>query len=111
MFVVIYEFEIKPGLQDVFVTHWAATTQGIYEHRGSLGSRLHQVDAQHFIGYAQWPDEETFRRAQQQPLPPHFEQHRQAMRNTLNLDKTRQIYSMPVITDKLQAVPYAVTSN
>lgn len=38
-------------------------TESIYRMRGSLGSRLHQSGDGTWMAYAQWPDEETWRKA------------------------------------------------
>ncbi|MFS8064243.1 MAG: putative quinol monooxygenase [Luteimonas sp.] len=55
MFVVLYRWRIKPGMEDRFVTAWAGATRSLLA-RGSLGSRLHAGDDGCWYGYAQWPD-------------------------------------------------------
>ncbi|NLS11635.1 antibiotic biosynthesis monooxygenase [Vibrio sp. SM6] len=56
MFVVVYEFEVTPGSEDLFRQAWLDVTKAIYRYCGSYGSRLHRSDEpQRFIGYAQWP--------------------------------------------------------
>jgi heme-degrading monooxygenase HmoA len=63
MFSIIYEFRVKTGQQQVFEKSWVDLTQLIYNHSGSLGSRLHKLDACTYIAYAQWPDKETWKNA------------------------------------------------
>jgi hypothetical protein len=59
-FVVIYSFKIIPGKENDFIVDWLELTKLIYEHAGSYGSRLHKVDQNFFMAYAQWPDKETW---------------------------------------------------
>lgn len=39
-------------------------TESIYRTRGSLGSRLHRAEDGTWLGYAQWPTEEAWRKSQ-----------------------------------------------
>ena len=55
MFVVLYRWRIKPGMEDRFATAWAEATRSLLA-RGSLGSRLHAGNDGCWYGYAQWPD-------------------------------------------------------
>ena len=43
MFCVIYKFTVKPDHEDQFRQHWLAVTKHLYQHAGSLGSRLHRA--------------------------------------------------------------------
>lgn len=65
MFIVIYRWRLKEGLESVFRQGWCEMTESIYRTRGSLGSRLHQAEDGTWVAYAQWPDEETWRRARE----------------------------------------------
>jgi len=56
MFIVLYKWRIKPGLERQFTENWSALTQYFLESCGSLGSRLHVGDDGLYYGYAQWPD-------------------------------------------------------
>ncbi len=40
-------------------------TESIYQTRGSLGSRLHRAEDGTWLGYAQWPSEEKWRKSQE----------------------------------------------
>ncbi len=62
MYVAIYEFEVKPGCAQDFERSWAAVTDAICEHRGSLGSRLHRsADRPNvYVAYAQWPSADVY---------------------------------------------------
>lgn len=55
MFIALYEFKIKPGHDQKFQDAWHLGTEGIYQSRGSFGSRLHKSEDGTYIAYAQWP--------------------------------------------------------
>ncbi|WP_409126676.1 hypothetical protein [Vibrio parahaemolyticus] len=44
MFIAIYEFEIKDGMEASFREAWLEVTKVIYQKCGSFGSRLHTSD-------------------------------------------------------------------
>lgn len=101
MFIVMFEFVVKDGFEEQFISSWSKTTQGIYLFKGSLGSRLHRDNNGAFIAYAQWPDEETYRKAYDIEMSEEYEQHRKNMRDSLNLESTRTLYEMEVEVDYL----------
>ena len=101
MFIVMFEFVVKSGYEEQFLSAWPKTTQGIYLFKGSLGSRLHRNKNGAFIAYAQWPDEETYRRASDIEMSSEYEAQRQLMRESLNLSSTRVLYEMDVEIDYL----------
>jgi quinol monooxygenase YgiN len=55
MFAVIYRFNVRPGHNASFEMAWHELTESIFEHSGSLGSRLHKESESTYIAYAQWP--------------------------------------------------------
>ena len=57
---IIYTFKVVEGKENKFISCWTELTKLIYEFEGSYGSRLHKVNDSLFIGYAQWPDKETY---------------------------------------------------
>lgn len=61
MFTVIYRFEIKEGTEEQFRAGWRALTVSLYEECGSLGARLHRLDATTFLAYALWPNEDVWK--------------------------------------------------
>jgi heme-degrading monooxygenase HmoA len=67
MFVAAYWWEVHPGKEDQFRAAWRRGTELIRAKYGSLGSRLHREVRSdgniRFIGVAEWPDRETWRRA------------------------------------------------
>lgn len=65
-FCVLYRFRVRPGFEDRFQQGWRRLTETIRDQRGGLGSRLHRADDGWWIAYAQWPDRDTWQRAQQQ---------------------------------------------
>ncbi|MEN3334618.1 MAG: hypothetical protein V7641_3983 [Blastocatellia bacterium] len=56
MFVVIYRWKIKQGMEEQFRAAWSKATQAIVLRYGALGSRLHQADDGSWLAYAQWPN-------------------------------------------------------
>ena len=108
MFVVMFEFVVKTGYEEQFLSAWPKTTQGIFLFKGSLGSRLHRHKNDTFIAYAQWPDEETYRQAAKIEMSAAYEQQRQLMRESLNLESTKTLYEMEVEIDYLHRRVYDV---
>ncbi len=78
-FTVIYSFKVIEGRAYDFINSWAALTRLIYEFEGSYGSRLHKVNDNLFIAYAQWPDKETYDKSGNN-LPEPANMHRQHIR-------------------------------
>lgn len=56
MFTVTYRFTIHPQQNEAFEESWKEVTKLIYQHCGSLGSRLYKASEDSYIGIAQWPD-------------------------------------------------------
>lgn len=108
MFIVMFEFVVRPGCEAHFLRVWPETTQGIYLFKGSLGSRLHRDKSGAFIAYAQWPDEATYRKAASITMSDKYESSRRLMHESLNLEATRTLYEMHIETDYLQRRPFAV---
>lgn len=54
---------VKPGREARFREAWRRGTRAITRLYGSFGSRLHRASDGRFIGYAEWPDEATWRAA------------------------------------------------
>ena len=65
MFVAIYCWRIKPGMEDQFREGWRRVTEAFYHHHGSLGSRLHRNFDGTWFAYAQWPDRKHWERARE----------------------------------------------
>ncbi len=63
MYVAVYAWRVKPGHEARFREAWRRGTARITEIYGSFGSRLHRAEDGRFIGYAEWPDEATWKTA------------------------------------------------
>jgi heme-degrading monooxygenase HmoA len=63
MFVAVYWWRIHPGKEEQFREAWRRGTEQITQIYGSFGSRLHRDNDGRFVGYAEWPDEATWRAA------------------------------------------------
>ena len=63
MFVAVYWWRVHPGKEAQFREAWRRGTEQITRIYGSYGSRLHRDLDGRFVGYAEWPDEATWRAA------------------------------------------------
>lgn len=63
MYVAVYAWRVKPDHEDRFREAWRRGAEAITRIYGSFGSRLHRAEDGRFIGYAEWPDEATWRAA------------------------------------------------
>lgn len=63
MFVAVYAWRVKPGKEAQFREAWRRGTAAITRIYGGLGSRLHQNVDGRFVGVAEWPDRETWKKA------------------------------------------------
>jgi heme-degrading monooxygenase HmoA len=61
----MYRWRLKEGREAIFRQGWREMTESIYKLRGSLGSRLHQAADGTWVAYAQWPDEQIWRKARE----------------------------------------------
>ncbi len=68
MFVAVYWWRVHPGKEEQFRQAWRRGTDLIRQLYGSYGSRLHRDADGRFVGYAEWPDEATWRRAFDQKM-------------------------------------------
>lgn len=101
MFIAIYDFKIKEGMEEQFRTSWLKTTEGIYKEFGSIGSRLHATEKGNvFIGYAQWPSKEQWEK-DNGDLSEEYALARQSMRDCIEASST--LYELEVTDDYLQS--------
>lgn len=68
MFVAVYWWRVHPGKEAQFRAAWRRGTDLIRARYGSYGSRLHRAADGRFVGYAEWPDEATWRAAFDQKM-------------------------------------------
>ncbi|GGE89659.1 hypothetical protein SAMN05443634_10478 [Chishuiella changwenlii] len=59
-FTIIYSFKIFDNKDIEFIQCWKELTELIYKFEGSYGSKLHKVNDNLFIAYAQWPNKDVF---------------------------------------------------
>ncbi len=110
MFAVILEFDVIEGMEEQFKVAWAETTELIYQHFASLGSRLHHSENGTFIAYAQWPSLDVYENDHYWPVDTN--QARDRMRSTLKTGKPTVLHKLILDTDLLKATTYtAVNSN
>ena len=63
MFIAVYWWRVHPGKEEQFRKAWRRGTELISKIYGSYGSRLHLDRDGRFVGYAERPDEATWRAA------------------------------------------------
>ena len=68
VFVAVYWWRVHPGKEEQFRQAWHRGTEHITRIYGSYGSRLHRDRDGRFVGYAEWPDEATWRAAFEQKM-------------------------------------------
>jgi heme-degrading monooxygenase HmoA len=103
MYSVLYEFKVKPEMEEQFVKSWSALTKLIYKHEGSLGSRLHKKSDLEYIAYALWPNKAKFN-AIHNNLPDTAIAYRDTMRASCNT--VGIMYQCEVIEDLLHKSVY-----
>lgn len=102
MFTVIYSFHVLEGKEPVFEKAWHELTEMLYQYEGSMGSRLHIETAQRYIGYAQWPDRETWKNAGSK-LPESASDIRQILRESCAYVTT--LFELELKDDLLRTQP------
>lgn len=102
MFIVIYKFEVIPGLEMVFEKEWEELTRAFIDHANGLGSRLHNNDKGTYIAYAQWPDETSWSKAGT-ALPEMTQKLSNQMRSRCS--KFEVLYTLDEIKNLLQVKP------
>jgi heme-degrading monooxygenase HmoA len=103
MHIVIYSFHVKEGKHLQFEQAWKKLTELIYQYEGSLGSRLHQKDQEHYIAYAQWPSKQIFENAGSK-LHPETDEVRKAMRESCIDIQT--LHELALVDDLLANTTY-----
>lgn len=99
MYAVIYEFKVKPGKDEEFISAWEAMTELIYKNDGSLGSRLHKDQDHVYIAYAKWPSQYVFEHPGNH-MPEIAHEIRSEMHDCCNEINT--LYTMEVISDLIE---------
>ena len=101
MIAVILKFKVKPNHTKIFIDNWKQLTEFIYEHKNSLGSRLHKESNSVFIAYAQWPDRDTLNNPDSR-LPREALKARQRMRNAC--ESVEKLFELELTEDLLRHI-------
>ena len=104
MFTVIYSFKVKGNQSEVFEKAWKELTLLIYEFEGSMGSRLHKSAENNYIGYAQWPDKNTWENSGNH-LPEIATEIRKTMKSACT--SIEVLHELEVVDDLLEKVSYS----
>ncbi|WP_413692592.1 antibiotic biosynthesis monooxygenase family protein [Psychromonas sp. KJ10-2] len=102
MLAVILEFDVIEGMEEEFRIAWIETTELIYQHFGSLGSRLHKAENGKFIAYAQWPSLDIYESEHNWPV--NCAHSRERMRATLKIGKPTLLHKLTLDTDLLKGL-------
>ncbi len=68
MFLVLYRWHVKPGLEEQFREAWRRGTRAITRRYKSYGSRLCREADGAFVGAAEWPSEAVWLEAMAQHM-------------------------------------------
>lgn len=107
MFIAVYRWRVKPGFETQFRAAWARGTQLITAKYGSHGSRLHHdTRGGWFVGYAQWPDEQTWQKAIDNHMKYDEPETRSKFVDALAKPETVDdlVFAMPVTDDLLELI-------
>ena len=105
MYVAVYAWRVKPGKEKQFREAWRRGTRAITRLYGSYGSRLHRADDGRFIGYAEWPDEPTWRAAFEAKMAYDDPEARAMFVDALEGGQHELIANMDVLDDLLTQRP------
>jgi heme-degrading monooxygenase HmoA len=103
MFIALYRWKLKPGQEARFREGWRRRTDEIRRRFGSGGSRLHRAEDGTWVAYAQWPDRQTWERAQEDKSA---DAEAQAMMRD-SVETSLPATCMEVVDDLLDARPAA----
>ncbi|WP_224360287.1 hypothetical protein [Hyalangium versicolor] len=71
MFVAVYRWKLKPGMEEQFRQGWSRTTMLAREQCGSLGSALFRAQDGSWVAIARWPERDARTRCfERGPLDP-----------------------------------------
>jgi hypothetical protein len=101
MFVAVYWWRVKPGKEEQFRRAWRRGTELITANYGSYGSRLHQDLDGRFVGYAEWPDYLTWKRAFDAKMTYDEPETRRAFDDALAEAASEPAFTMEVTDDLL----------
>ncbi len=104
MFVAIYCWRIKPGMEDQFREGWRQVAEALHSLEGGLGSRLHRNFDGTWLAYAQWSDRKHWEKAEKAGLggaEDALQMMRESVENPDQLD--RPVFRLVVTDDFLHA--------
>ncbi|HEY2388106.1 MAG TPA: antibiotic biosynthesis monooxygenase family protein [Candidatus Binatia bacterium] len=101
MFVVVYRWTVREGLDDQFQRAWATRTEEVRREMGGLGSRLHRSADGSWIAYAQWPSRTAWEAAGSAQRNPSAAQERMAAA----ILSHEVLLEMDLVTDLLVRTP------
>jgi hypothetical protein len=100
MFLVLYEWRAKPGMEAQFEEGWRRGTLAITWKYGSYGSRLGRTADGRYVGAAEWPDEATWNAAMAEGMA-YDDPGAKAMFDAATQDGGAPILGMTILSDLL----------
>jgi hypothetical protein len=107
MFAVIYRGYIWPNMEEQYKKLWRQVATYFIEHRGALGSALHNTAEGEWVAYSRWPNK-AMRDASwpqdnaiPQDLPPEIGAAIAALKNCIDTSRPFQETCMDVMDDLL----------
>jgi Antibiotic biosynthesis monooxygenase len=109
VFVAVYCWRMKPGMEEQFREGWRRVTETLYRHQGSLGSRLHRNFDGTWVAYAQWPDRKHWEKAQKaaaESAGEGLQMMRDSLEDPAALDTP--VFRLVVTDDYLRGTAYSI---
>ena len=103
MFIAVYRWTVKKGMEDQFREGWRRGTVAIRRMHNSFGSRLHRTAEGDFVGYAQWPTREKWQAVYDAHFPHDDKEASRMFRDAIEVSHGPELL-MDVTDDLLELV-------
>ena len=101
MFLVLYKWHVKRGMEEQFREAWRRGTRAITRRYGSYGSRLCRDAEGAFVGAAEWPSEDVWREAMAKGME-HDDVEAHQMFEDATLDGGAPVLTLTILDDLLR---------
>ena len=103
MFIAVYRWKVKQGMEDQFREGWRRGTVAIHSAHYSFGSRLHRTAEGDFVGYAQWRTREQWQKVYDAHFPHDDKEASRLFRDAIEISHGPELL-MEVTDDLLDLV-------
>jgi len=101
MFLVLYKWHVKPGMDEQFREAWRRGTRAITQKYKSYGSRLCRDPDGAFVGAAEWPSEAIWQSAMAQSMEYDDAEARRMFLDAI-VDGGEPVMTLTILDDLLQ---------